>query len=31
MAKTLTIIRDNIHDLPSLYAELNRVFMPAEK
>lgn len=29
MTKTLTIIRDNFHDIPLFYAEINRVFMSA--
>jgi RNAse (barnase) inhibitor barstar len=31
MAKTLTIIGYNFHDIPSFYAEINRVFMSAEE
>jgi RNAse (barnase) inhibitor barstar len=30
MVKTLTIIGQNIHDIPSFYAEINRVFMADE-
>ena len=30
MKKTITINGDNIHDIPSLYEELNRVFMADE-
>jgi RNAse (barnase) inhibitor barstar len=31
MRKTLTIVGDNFHDIPSFYAEINRVFMSAEE
>lgn len=30
MTKTLTIIGRNIHDIPTFYAEINRVFMAEE-
>lgn len=30
MTKTLTLLGSNIHDIPSFYAEINRVFMAGE-
>jgi RNAse (barnase) inhibitor barstar len=30
VTKTLTILGSNIHDIPSFYAEINRVFMAGE-
>ena len=30
MTMTLTVIGDNFHDIPSFYAEINRVFMSDE-